>query len=277
MKFTDSHCHLDFTEFYSNLTSILEQCESKKIHRIIVPAVNPEHWDRVLNLTTINEKISIACSLGIHPWFVILQDRSTPQKYDVTLQEIKLKEAVALNKGNIVAIGECGIDVFKAKKNTTSEAAYKKNIQLQQEFFDMQLSLSKENNLPIIVHHCQSHSLILPLLKKHKLNKAGVIHAFSGSYQQAKAYLDLGFKFGIGGTITYPRAKKTINTVKRLPLTSLLLETDAPAMPLSGMQGEINSPLNILAIFQALVNIRSESKENIAAQIENNVEQLFFS
>ena len=279
MKFTDSHCHLDFPEFDENIAKLLTHCKIQDIHRIIVPAVNPEHWQRVLDLTK-NTTLNISCSLGVHPWFVILQDDkspSSPKNYDVSFQEQQLKQFISLNKKKIVAIGECGIDVFKAKKNTQNQQALNENIVLQQDFFDMQLSLAQENNLPDIVHHCQSHALILPLLNKDKLAKAGVIHAFSGSYQQAKAYVELGFKIGVGGTITYPRAKKTINAIKQLPLSSLLLETDAPAMPPMGMQGVKNSPLSIAIVFQTLVDIRNEPEKVIARQIEDNVEQLFFS
>ena len=213
---------------------------------------------------------------------MILQDLNLskklhPKNLDITFQEQQLRQAIAKNHNKIIAIGECGIDVFKAKKNTVNEKAFNENIKLQQAFFDMQLIIAKENKLPVIVHHCQSHQLILPLSKQHKLEKAGVIHAFSGSYQQAKDYVDLGFKLGIGGTITYPRAKKTINAIKRLPLSSLLLETDAPAMPPFGQQGMINSPLNLIKVLQALTLIRDEPEEFIAKQLEINVEQLFFS
>lgn len=278
MKFTDSHCHLDFTEFSHNLAALLQQCHAQHIHRIIVPSVKPEYWHRVLSLAAMeNTGVNIACGLGIHPWFLIPQDNLTAKTPDLDVQTQQLKHALSKNRANVIAVGECGIDVFKAKKNTDTESAFNKNLELQHDFFEMQLLIAKQNNLPVIVHHCQSHPLILPLLKQYNLDQAGVIHAFSGSYQQAKDYLDLGFKLGIGATITYPRAKKTINAIKRLPLSSLLLETDAPAMPPLGQQGMSNSPLNLLTVFQALVNIRDESAAVIAKQLELNVEQLFFS
>jgi len=288
MQFTDSHCHLDFTEFQDNRSELLSQCEQRNINRIIVPSVNPEHWQRVLSLPakTNNSKVKISCCLGIHPWFLILQDNSlnnvSAKNIDLAFNEQQLKQTVIKHNNtnsdhNIVAIGECGIDVFKAKKNTESDQALTDNLNLQQAFFEMQLHIAKQHDLPVIIHHCQSHQLILPLLKKIKLNRAGVIHAFSGSYQQAKAYVDLGFKLGIGGTITYARSKKTINAVKRLPLSSLLLETDAPAMPPFGQQGLINTPLNLLTVFKALCTIRDEPEAVIAEQIESNVEQLFFN
>ncbi|MDX2369807.1 MAG: TatD family hydrolase [Colwellia sp.] len=292
MQFTDSHCHLDFTEFQHKRSQLLSQCQQNNINRIIVPSVNPEHWQRVLSLpaqahsTQGNSTVNISCCLGIHPWFLILQDNSlnkeSAKNIDLAFNEQQLTQAVIKHSNtnsynNIVAIGECGIDVFKAKKNTESEQALTNNLNLQQAFFEMQLHIAKKYNLPVVIHHCQSHQLILPLLKKIKLSRSGVIHAFSGSYQQAKAYVDLGFKLGIGGTITYARSKKTINAVKRLPLSSLLLETDAPAMPPFGRQGLINTPLNLLTVFKALCIIRNEPEEVIAKQIECNIEQLFFS
>lgn len=279
MQFTDSHCHLDFIEFADNFPQLLSQCATQHINRLIVPAVNPEDWSRLLSLPKQNNQPSVVINtcLGIHPWFLIVTNNAPPQQLDLTFQSQQLTNAVAENRQHIIAIGECGIDVFKAKKNTANEQALAQNIKHQEDFFAMQLSLAKTNNLPVIVHHCQSHHLIVAQLKTQQLPKAGVIHAFSGSYQQAKAYVDLGFKLGIGGTITYPRAQKTLDAIKRLPLSSLLLETDAPAMPVFGQQGMVNSPLNLKAVFQALSKLRPESEEVIAEQIESNVKQLFFS
>lgn len=288
MQFTDSHCHLDFNEFQENRAELLSQCQQSNINRIIVPSVNPENWQRVLSLPaqTHKSKVNISCCLGIHPWFIILQgdllNDESAKNIDLAFYEQQLKQAITTQSNtnthhNIIAIGECGIDVFKAKKNTESEQALTDNLNLQQAFFEMQLHIAKQNDLPVIIHHCQSHQLILPLLKKVKLSRAGVIHAFSGSYQQAKAYVNLGFKLGIGGTITYARSKKTINAVKHLPLSSLLLETDAPAMPPFGQQGLVNTPLNLMTVFEALCTIRDEPKAVIAEQIESNVEQLFFN
>ena len=113
------------------------------------------------------------------------------------------------------------------------------------------------------------------MIKKHVVKKVGVIHAFSGSYQQAKTYLDLGYKLGIGGTITYPRAEKTIKTLKKIPLESILLETDAPSMPLYGYQGEPNSPLKLITVFDRLCELRNESPEEIVFQLEKNKKDLF--
>ena len=120
------------------------------------------------------------------------------------------------------------------------------------------------------MHHRQSHHLIAQAFKQNKPKFGGVIHAFNGSLQQAKTYIKMGFKIGVGGLITYQRAKKTRNTISQLPLKSLLLETDAPSMPISGMQGEINTPIALITIFEQLASLRDENKDEIAKQLYKN-------
>jgi len=284
MQFTDSHCHLDDIVFREQLPSLLAQCAKLAINRIIVPAISPDNFDNVLSLAKRyhNKPIKIYACLGIHPWFL--------EGLNIAHLE-QLTAKVTLEKNNIIAIGETGIDGANIKRSDQPE----KELAKQQHFFDFQLNLAKQNDLPVIIHHRQSHQYIVPMLRQYKLARSGVIHGFSGSYQQAKDYLDLGFKLGIGSTITYSRAKKTINTVKRLPLESLVLETDAPSMPLSpevmgpevvrkefiakeaiSQEAPANSPVNLIKIFDVLTTIRTESSEAVAEQLEHNIEQVFF-
>lgn len=262
MKFTDSHCHLDFDAFSNQREALIEQCTLAGIHQFIIPSISPKNWQKILTLAATlnkvnNNKYNIFPCLGIHPWFL---NKLTDNDLAA------LSSLVSTNKKQLVAIGEAGIDIPIAEQYN--------NLQKQLHFFDFQIQLAKEQKLPIIVHHRRSHAHIYPMLKEAKLADRGIIHAFSGSYQQAKLYIDLGFKLGIGGTISYPRAKKTINAIKRLPLESLVLETDAPAMPLSGHQGEINSPLRLLDIFNYLVAIRTESAATINQALEKNIRQI---
>jgi len=264
MFFTDSHCHLDFTELITSLSKMLQDCEQQNIAKIIVPSITPANWDKVLELTLKsdqnNSNVNLYACLGIHPWFL----------NDLNESHLALLgEKTKKNRKQIIAIGESGIDGVIAKEHS--------NLAKQQEFFIYQLQLAKQYQLPIIVHHRQSHHHILPLIRANLPAKGGVIHAFSGSYQEAKNYIDLGFKLGIGGTITYPRAIKTIKAIQKIPLSSLLLETDAPSMPLFGYQGQINTPLQLIKVFDCLAKLRHEDKADIATQIEENIQQLFFS
>ena len=267
MKFTDSHCHLDFKAFTSGGTSstasLLQECFNKNIHQIIVPAITPDNWENVLSLANPNPKESFSgckvyAALGIHPWFL---DDLHQNHLD------SLAQVISKNRTKIIAIGETGLDGVIAKQQD--------NMNQQNLFFEFQLHLAQEHKLPVIVHHRRTHNEIITLLKKIKVSRGGIIHAFSGSYQQACQYIDLGFKLGIGGTITYPRAEKTIKAIRRLPLSSLVLETDAPSMPLYGFQGENNSPLRIVNIFERLVEIREENHEEIAEKMELNITEIF--
>ncbi len=267
-KFTDSHCHFDFPEFDGDRHTIIQQCSQLNIHRMIIPAISPDNWEKVLNLTIkVNSDKSFSAQnfqlfacLGIHPWFLNNLNHEHLSQ---------LARRVKEHKKTLIAIGETGIDGVIAKQEN--------NLAQQQQFFEFQLQLAKQYHLPVIVHHRQSHQHIVSLIKHANLGRGGIIHAFSGSYQQAVEYIDLGFKLGVGATITYERAQKTIKTIKRIPLSSLVLETDAPAMPPAGLQGKINSPLNLPLMFQHLCNIRLEKPEQIAQQMECTINRLFFA
>lgn len=263
MLLTDSHCHLDFEEFNKQLPLLIKECSNKGIHQIIVPAISPDNWLNVLNLFNNNfYKKNISCKiypcLGIHPWFL----------KNLTHHHLQaLSDLVAKQNKNIIAIGETGIDgVIALEQN---------NLNQQVEFFNYQLTLAKHYNLPVIIHHRRSHAEILAILKQEKPSSGGIIHAFSGSYQQACQYIDLDFKLGIGGIITYPRAEKTIKTIKRVPSSSLVLETDAPAMPLWGHQGKMNSPLRVIDVLNRLADIRKEPVQELSQIIEQNIHKLF--
>jgi TatD DNase family protein len=256
LSFTDSHCHLDFDAFSANLPDLLKQCQQANIHHIVIPSIGPKNWHKTLTLAKNHnsETLTLHPCLGIHPWFLNDLDADS-----LTV----LEHLVSSHRNDIVAIGEAGIDSVIAQAED--------NLAQQIKIFEQQLTLAKSYHLPIIVHHRRSHQHIVTMLRQKNLTKGGIIHAFSGSYQQACQYIDLGFKLGIGGTITYPRAEKTIKAIKRLPLASLVLETDAPSMPLYGFQGQDNSPLQLIKVFQALVSIRSESASELAHALESNI------
>ncbi|GLX79684.1 metal-dependent hydrolase [Thalassotalea insulae] len=259
MPFTDSHCHIDFTEFQDDLTRILADCYQKNILTIIAPAVAPKYWQRLLDLCAMPSQCKLYPCLGIHPWYL-----TGLNEQDL----LRLAEHAIEHLENIVAIGEIGLDGVIAKQQD--------NLKQQLDFFEFQLYLANQVQKPVIIHHRRSHNELIEQLKKVPVEHGGVIHGFSGSFQQASNYIDMGFKLGIGGTITYPRAEKTIKAVARLPLSALVLETDAPAMPIAGEQGKYNSPLRLPNIFHALCQIRTESPELIEHTIEENVKQLFF-
>lgn len=253
MNFIDSHCHFDFAAFDADRENVWRSCVDLGVRAMVIPGVSPADWPKATAIAAANPGIYSA--VGLHPWWV---------NEAVALDELanQLRTAALGNQG--VAIGECGLD-----------AAIDTPLVIQQSVFELHLQVASEVGLPIIIHCRRAHNELISVLKHHPLQHGGVIHAFSGSYEMAKQYWDMGFYLGIGGTITYERAHKTRAAVKRMPLESLLLESDAPDMPLAGRQGQRNSPEYIPLIADALAQLRSESVAVIAERTTRNAQTLF--
>ena len=135
--------------------------------------------------------------------------------------------------------------------------------------------MAKQFNLPVNIHSRKTHDQIFTFLKRIPLSKLGVVHGFSGSYDQAKRFVDLGYKIGVGGTITYERANKTRQAIAKLPIDALVLETDSPDMPVFGFQGQPNRPERIVESFKALCTLRNEPTELIKKVTWKNACQIF--
>lgn len=209
----DSHCHLDLPALATEQALHWQQAQAAGVVQLLIPAVEQAAWQNLLELHALQPAWHIA--LGIHPWWA--------EKHN--LQDIVLlNQQMHQHAAKVCAIGEIGLDFALA------EHSFEK----QQQLFEAQITVAKHFAKPLILHHRKSQPQLLVALKRQQFSEGGILHAFSGSQQQANGFLDLGFKLGIGGTITYARAEKTRKTVKNLPLDSFVLETDAPAMPLAG-------------------------------------------
>lgn len=250
MHLIDSHCHLDFSEFDTDRESILSHCEQLGVEKIIVPSVMACNWDRLLTICQQSDMLYPA--LGLHPMFMT-EHRAEDLK--------NLTENIAIHKP--IAIGEIGLDFYIPEHDKAGQIL----------LFGQQLIIAKESGLPAILHVRKAHDQTLLLLKKHTVN-GGIVHAFGGSEQQAQHYIKLGFLLGVGGAITHKRATRLRQLFSTLPLSSLVLETDAPDMPLADMSTQRNTPENIPAILNSLAEIRSESKAEIASVTTANCQHL---
>jgi len=246
MDIIDTHCHLDVADFDSDRKDVLERCRGAGISKIIIPAIESKTWPKLIELCQSNKGLYSA--LGLHPFFI-----EQHQADDIDKLE-KLLETVSP-----VAIGEIGLDFYLKDLD--------KNKQL--ELFEQQLLVAKKHNLPVILHVRKAHDQVLQLLKKIKV-KGGFSHAFNGSLQQAEQYIDLGFKLGFGGTLTYENSTKIHNLAKTLPLESIVLETDSPDMVVESHRGQRNSPEYIMDCLTALAKIRNEDINVIAKQTTQN-------
>lgn len=250
MEIIDTHCHLDVVEFDVDREEVLQRCHSLGINRIVVPAIQAKTWHKVLALCS-SEK-GLYPALGLHPVFIEQHSSEDVENLEKLLETVKP-----------VAIGEIGLDFY------LKELDQKQQIH----FFEAQLQLAKKYNLPVILHVRKAHDQVLQLLKKHRV-KGGFSHAFNGSLQQAKQYIELGFKLGFGGTLTYQNANKIHSLAQSLPLEAIVLETDAPDMVTESHRGERNSPEYIRECLFALARLRDENIDIIAKQTTLNAKEV---
>ncbi|EHR42423.1 TatD family hydrolase [Alishewanella jeotgali] len=245
----DTHCHLDLPQLAPLQQEHWQQAQQAGVKALLIPAVSAAAWPDLLQLRATEPAWQIA--LGIHPWWAAQHSLQ---------QVIQLADLLEQHRGQISAVGEIGLD-FALDSDT---------FELQQQLFSAQLTLANRLDLPVILHHRKSQVQLLAELKRQRFAAGGILHAFSGSYAQGMAFIEQGFKLGIGGTITYERAEKTRKAVSKLPLAALVLETDAPAMPLSGFQGQTNTPAQLRRVFESLCNLRPEPPEHLATALWQN-------
>lgn len=253
-RFIDSHCHFDFPPFAGAEDTALAMAQQAGVTGIIVPAIAADYFPRVLALA--QGYSALYAALGLHP---VMMDRHDEQALQILEQQLIQAPA------KLVAIGETGLDL------SMPLAEFPR----QQALLSAQLQLAKRYDLPVILHSRRSHDQLASLLKRHNLPRTGVVHGFSGSLQQAQCFVRLGYKIGVGGVITYPRARKTREVMTRLPLEALVLETDAPDMPLYGWQGQANRPERLAGVFAVLCELRAEPALQLADALLANTCRLF--
>ncbi|MEH6575864.1 MAG: TatD family hydrolase [Amphritea sp.] len=242
MKLIDTHSHLDFPAFKDEIDAVLARARAQGVAQFVVPGVNGDNWSAVLSLC--ERKQGLYPALGIHPCFLSGEHREDLQRLDSLLE----------SKCEIVAVGEIGLDLFMPEADLDQQLSVLKR----------QLEIAHSHNKPVLLHVRKAHDQMLKQLRHYRLPRAGIVHAFSGSEQQALEYLKLGFKLGVGGSVTYERARKLRRLVVNLPLESFVLETDSPDMPLCGYQGQVNYPERVAIVLQQLAVLRQESINKLA-------------
>ncbi|WP_414636862.1 TatD family hydrolase [Acerihabitans sp.] len=252
--FIDTHCHFDFPPFSGHETEGLALAAAVGVRHIIVPAVEAERFAAVLALADAHDALYAA--LGMHPIAITRHDDA-----GLALLAHHLRQP----HPRLVAVGEIGLDNYMAEPMMARQEA----------LLAAQLQLAGRHDLPVILHSRRTHDRLAHILRRHDLPRTGVVHGFAGSYEQAAAFIKLGYYIGVGGTITYARANKTRRVMARLPLNRLLLETDAPDMPVSGFQGQPNRPERLRVTFASLCELRPEPPEQIAEIIYRNSLDLF--
>ena len=253
----DSHCHLDAAEFDADREVIANAALKAGVKMIVIPAVHRQNFTQVIDIASDHQNCCFA--LGIHPMYV---DGAQPSDLNELKRLIEIEKTKPNSK--LVAIGEIGLDFFVTTDNRET----------QEYFFSEQLKIAKEFNLPVILHVRKAVDDILKHLRRRKVC-GGIAHAFNGSAQQAKAFIDLGFKLGFGGAMTYSRALHLRDLAKNLPLECIVLETDAPDIAPEWVGNKNrNSPIELIKIAQVLADLRGIEFTQIIETTGKNVLQV---
>ena len=247
----DSHCHLDFEAFDNDRSEVLQRAKDNNVSDIVIPGTERIYWDRINNLCKSHQQLH-AC-YGLHPYWI-----NKHSKHDIEI----LKEYIGSNRP--VALGECGLD-FRAQQADKKTQLY---------FFEAQLNIAINCRLPVIIHSVRATETVIETVKKFK-DLTGMIHSYSGSSEQARQLIDLNFYISVGGSVTYDNANKIKKVAKETPLTSLLIETDAPDQPDKKHSGKRNEPAYIIDTVKAISEIREESVERVTEQTTINAKNIF--
>lgn len=268
----DSHCHLDAPEFDGDREQVMQAASEAGVMGIVVPAYAAPRWPALMALCAHAKQPVLWPALGLHPIYIAEHE-------EASLQAL---EAQLISSPELVAVGEIGLDRFLPEL-ITPDMWHK-----QQRFFEAQLALAQAYNKPVIIHARRCHADIVRSLKRVKFSQGGVVHAFSGSVQEALAYVELGLSLGLGGPLTYPQSRKLREIATQIPLAHLLIETDAPDMVpwpqreqhSDGRPREVgervrNSSAYLPAVFDAFCQLRPESPEVLARAFWQNTQRVF--
>ncbi|MBT2371080.1 TatD family hydrolase [Pseudomonas fluorescens] len=256
MELIDSHTHLDFPDFDADRNDVLNHSRQLGVRRMVVLGVYQQNWQRVWDL--VQQDADLYAALGLHP--VYLDDH---RPADLT----ELGDWLTRLKGHrqLCAVGEIGLDYFLEQLDR----------ERQQALFEAQLKLAVDFQLPALLHVRRSHAAVIATLKRIRLTRGGIIHAFAGSQEEAREYIKLGFKLGLGGAATWPQALRMHKVIAQLPLDSVVLETDSPDMAPVMYPGQRNSPEHLPDICTALAERMGISPSTLAEASTRNGCELF--
>jgi len=271
MTWIDTHCHLDASEFDADRDDVRRQALQAGVTRCLYPAVEAANFDSVRLLAHRHNEMRDVYALGIHPLYTPTATEAHLQQLDAALQQHR-------NDPQLVAVGEIGLDGFAPAIN--SPEAWDK----QQHFYRAQLKLARQHQLPVVLHVRRSADALLKGLRDITV-KGGIAHAFNGSLQQAQAFIEMGFKLGFGGALTFERALQLRRLATTLPLSTIVLETDAPDIPphwlyttaeqrAQGVPQGRNSPAQLPRIAQVLADLRGISLDEVAHATYENAQSV---
>jgi TatD DNase family protein len=247
----DSHCHLDDPEFDRDRAAVVARARAAGVELQVVPAIDHDTW----------EKTRAACATapglfaayGLHP---LLLAKHREQHLDALVAWIEREQPKA--------VGECGLDFFVEGLDAETQRFY----------FRRQLQIARDFDLPVIVHARRAFEEAIAELRRLP-GLRGVVHSWAGSEEQARQLFQMGFCLGLGGPVTYERARRIRRVAASMPVEFLLLETDAPDQPDSQRRGQRNEPAHLTTVRDCIAHLRNVAPETIAEATTANAIRLF--
>ena len=258
----DTHCHLDAREFAHDVDAVRQRARERGVGQIVIPAVDVHNFAAVRDLA---HRHGDSYALGIHPL-------CSPGAGAADLQALECALDAGRSDPALVAVGEIGLDYFVTELDADHQEA----------LLRAQLRLARRFDLPVLLHVRRSVDRVLKALREVPV-PGGIAHAFNGSAQQARGFVDRGFKLGFGGTLTFDRALQVRRLAQALPSEAIVMETDAPDIPPhwlyrsaaerdAGEPQARNEPGELPRIAELLAQLRGVTPEALAEQTCRNAQ-----
>lgn len=248
----DTHCHFDVDDFDADRAEVAARALAAGVDTIVIPGYIASQWPKLFHVCDSFMRPRLLPVPGLHPCYVA-------QHEPVHLQQL---EQLLQTCARIVAIGEIGLDYFVPELKSPE---WKER---QEFFFREQLRLAMKYHKPVVLHVRKAHAEVMAILGDMKFREGGIVHAYSGGIEEAKRYVRMGFRLGIGGSLTYDQSKRLRAVVSDMPLESMVLETDAPDMipqphRLPGPGRTRNSPEYLLSVALAMSALKAIPLEEV--------------
>jgi TatD DNase family protein len=250
--YIDSHCHINFPELNQKIDQVLDNMKDNKISHALCVSVTLDKINEILELT--QKYSNIYASVGVHPDYEDIQEPNI----DTLFEYSKNKK--------VVAIGETGLDYFRLKGD----------LSWQRDRFRTHIRAAIMSNLPLIIHTRNAQDDTISIMKEEGANAAtGVMHCFTESYEMAKKAIDLGFYISFSGIVTFKNAEALRETVKKIPIENILIETDSPYLAPVPNRGKLNEPANVRYVAEKIAELKGIPIEKVAEITTNNFFTLF--
>jgi TatD DNase family protein len=253
IRLADSHAHLDLPEYDPDQSQVIEQARQAGVDLIINVGISLKNSHQVIS--TARAYPWIFATVGVHPHGAA----------GVT-EAVLAATSDLLQDPRVVALGEIGLDFYR----------HRSPADVQEKVFRLFLDLAVSQQKPVIIHTRDATSNTLTILRDYRQKlPGGVMHCFSGTYEEARAFLELGLDLSFSGVITYPNARPLQDAARRLPLDRLLIETDAPYLSPQPRRGKRNEPGYVRFTAQILAELQGLPLATVAAQTWSNTCRLF--